>query len=98
MISFIIPVRDDADHLERCLRSIRTSAAGVAHEIIVVDNGSRDDSVGVVADGNDERNHRRYLPSVQSGCIVTASTLKSWYIPGIDVTMSATKSTVAATM
>jgi len=47
MISFIIPVRDDAEHLKRCLRSIRTSAAALEHEIIVVDNGSRDDSAGV---------------------------------------------------
>jgi len=47
MISFIIPVRDDAEHLERCLRSIRASAGSIAHEIVVVDNGSRDDSVGV---------------------------------------------------
>jgi len=47
MISFIIPVRDDAEHLDRCLRSIHVSAAGVSHEVIVVDNGSKDDSAGV---------------------------------------------------
>ena len=47
MISFIIPVRDDAAHLERCLASIATSAEGIDHEVIVIDNGSRDDSAGV---------------------------------------------------
>jgi len=47
MVSFIIPVRNDAARLQRCLGSIeRNRAAGLA-EIVVVDNGSTDDSVAV---------------------------------------------------
>jgi glycosyltransferase involved in cell wall biosynthesis len=59
-LSFIIPVRDDAQRLRRCLRSIVDDAASLATakltapssggpttpaiEIVVVDNGSEDDS------------------------------------------------------
>lgn len=46
-LSFIIPVRNDADGLRRCLRGVLASAAGQAHEIIVVDNGSTDESADV---------------------------------------------------
>src|SRR5262245_30786828 len=48
LISFVIPVRDDAESLRRCLDSIRNSEwphDGV--EIIVMDNGSRDDALAV---------------------------------------------------
>ena len=45
MLSFIIPVKNDAQRLRRCLASI---AAGVGdREIIVVDNGSTDESQAV---------------------------------------------------
>lgn len=44
-LSFVIPVRDDAARLRSCLRSISASTPpGAAVEIVVVDNGSRDDS------------------------------------------------------
>jgi hypothetical protein len=57
-LSFIIPVRDDAQRLRRCLRSIVDDAASLgasspsagappAIEIVVVDNGSEDDSAAV---------------------------------------------------
>jgi GT2 family glycosyltransferase len=47
MVSFIIPVRDDAARLKRCLGSItRDDMAGLS-EILVVDNGSTDDSIAV---------------------------------------------------
>ena len=47
MVSFIIPVRNDAARLRRCLLSIaRDDAAGLS-EVLVVDNGSTDDSVAV---------------------------------------------------
>jgi hypothetical protein len=59
-LSFIIPVRDDAQRLRRCLRSIVDDAASLrasspspssgappAIEIVVVDNGSEDDSASV---------------------------------------------------
>ena len=47
-LSFVVPVRNDAARLERCLRSIRRSApADVQVEIVVADNGSTDRSVEV---------------------------------------------------
>ena len=50
-ISVIVPVRDDATRLRRCLQSIRRDALRTARtEIIVADNGSRDDSPQVAAD------------------------------------------------
>ena len=49
-ISVIVPVRDDAARLRRCLQSIRRDAPGNdTTEIIVTDNGSRDDSPQVAA-------------------------------------------------
>lgn len=45
-VSVVIPVKDDAEHLRRCLRalSLQTRAPD---EIVVVDNGSTDDSAAV---------------------------------------------------
>jgi len=44
-ISFVIPVRNDAVRLERCLTSIRTAAHAMGDvEVLVVDNGSTDRS------------------------------------------------------
>ena len=49
--SIIVPVRDDATRLRRCLQSIRSNGLpGGTTEIIVADNGSRDDSPTVAAD------------------------------------------------
>lgn len=45
VISFVVPVRNDAESLARCLASIRSSARSLRHEIIVADNGSTDDSL-----------------------------------------------------
>ena len=45
MVSFIVPVKNDARRLKRCLTSIAASAGDP--EIIVVDNGSTDDSPAV---------------------------------------------------
>jgi glycosyltransferase involved in cell wall biosynthesis len=43
--SFVVPVRNDARRLERCLHSIRAAASGSPDwQIIVADNGSTDDS------------------------------------------------------
>jgi hypothetical protein len=48
LVSFIVPVRDDAARLKRCLASLRASAYPADRlEIVVADNGSRDDSAGV---------------------------------------------------
>src|SRR5689334_11979596 len=47
-LSFVIPVRDDARQLEKCLASIcANEGATQGVEIVVVDNGSRDDSIAV---------------------------------------------------
>lgn len=43
-LSFVIPVRNDATRLRRCLESIRADASHVPSEIIVADNGSTDGS------------------------------------------------------
>lgn len=45
-VSVVIPVKDDADGLRRCLRALALQSR-TADEVIVVDNGSRDDSVDV---------------------------------------------------
>jgi GT2 family glycosyltransferase len=46
VVSFIIPVRNDAVRLERCLQSIRSNHYPCS-EIVVADNGSTDRSVSV---------------------------------------------------
>jgi glycosyltransferase involved in cell wall biosynthesis len=43
-LTFVIPVRNDAVGLARCLESIARSAVGVETETIVIDNGSVDGS------------------------------------------------------
>src|SRR4051812_1211839 len=46
LISVVIPVKDDAEMLERCLRGIQNQRRP-ADEIIVVDNASTDDTLAV---------------------------------------------------
>jgi glycosyltransferase involved in cell wall biosynthesis len=45
-VSVVIPVRDDAEHLRRCLRALAAQSRP-ADELVVVDNGSTDDSAEV---------------------------------------------------
>lgn len=45
-VSVVIPVRDDAAHLRRCLDALAGQTL-LADEVVVVDNGSRDDSAEV---------------------------------------------------
>lgn len=48
LVSFVVPVRNDAARLETCLRSVLLNGHGSHQiEIIVVDNGSTDDSAAV---------------------------------------------------
>lgn len=44
VVTIVVPTRDRLDLLSRCLASIRTHTAGVAFEIVVVDNRSKDPS------------------------------------------------------
>jgi GT2 family glycosyltransferase len=47
-LSFVVPVRNDARHLEVCLASIAADTGGMPHaEVIVADNGSTDESAQV---------------------------------------------------
>jgi glycosyltransferase involved in cell wall biosynthesis len=46
-VTFVIPVRDDGEKLRRCLSSIRANRYEGPVEIVVVDNGSQDDSTAV---------------------------------------------------
>jgi glycosyltransferase involved in cell wall biosynthesis len=46
-VSVVIPVRDRAAGLSRCLSALVDQAGAPAFEVIVVDNGSRDDSAAV---------------------------------------------------
>jgi hypothetical protein len=43
MVSFIVPVKNDAQRLQRCLASVAANP-GAQREVIVVDNGSTDES------------------------------------------------------
>jgi GT2 family glycosyltransferase len=43
-LTFVIPVRDDADRLARCLDSIRAATGAHAIRVLVADNGSTDDT------------------------------------------------------
>jgi len=46
-ITFVIPVRNDASGLRRCLQSILRSRGTFDVELLVVDNGSTDDSAAI---------------------------------------------------
>lgn len=48
-VSVVIPVRDDAVHLRRCLRALASQTVR-PDEVVVVDNGSRDDGAAVAHD------------------------------------------------
>lgn len=43
-VSFVIPVRDDASRLQRCLAAIASNTAADSAEVVVIDNGSVDGS------------------------------------------------------
>src|ERR1041385_7823418 len=51
-LTFVIPVRNDAARLRDCLNSIHASAQCSEIEILVVDNGSPDNSVEVARKGD----------------------------------------------
>ena len=47
-ISIVIPVLDEADGLGELHRRLRAALAGIEHEVIYVDDGSSDGSVGLI--------------------------------------------------
>ncbi len=46
LVSVVVPVLDDAEHLRRCLAALAAQTRPV-DEVVVVDNGSTDDSAAV---------------------------------------------------
>jgi GT2 family glycosyltransferase len=44
IVAFVVPVRDDADRLHTCLRSLQRAASANPHDVLVLDHGSRDRS------------------------------------------------------
>jgi hypothetical protein len=48
-VAIVIPVRNDAARLRRCLAAIRDSAGATSVHVIVTDNGSTDDSASTAA-------------------------------------------------
>lgn len=47
MVSIVIPTKDGSDDLRRCLQAIQAQRLDDPVEIVIVDSGSRDDSVAV---------------------------------------------------
>ncbi len=66
-VSVVIPVKDDAAHLDRCLRSIARQSLAV-DEVVVVDNGSVDDSADVA-----RRHGARVVSCAHPGVAAAAS-------------------------
>ena len=55
VLSIIIPYRDTPAALDRCVAALDRGCDGLDHELIVVDNGSRSESVAVLAPGRNGR-------------------------------------------
>ena len=52
-LSIIIPVKNEAENLNACLHSIRAAAStAVSYEVLVIDNGSEDDTVTIAKEHN----------------------------------------------
>ena len=49
-VAFVIPVRNDAQRLQTCLQSLAAAATSTAHDVLVLDHGSRDGSDRVARD------------------------------------------------
>ena len=49
-LSIIIPAYSEEGYIKDCIQHIRTAMAGYSYEIIVVDNGSLDNTIGVLRD------------------------------------------------
>lgn len=52
-VSIIIPVKNDAENLRACLTSIEScDSVGIEYEVLVIDNGSTDNTIAVANDFN----------------------------------------------
>jgi len=67
-VSVVIPVKDDADALERCLGLLAHQTVA-PREVVVVDNASTDDSAGVA-----RRHGARVVPEAARGIPAAAAT------------------------
>lgn len=65
-----IPVLNDRDGVEQVLRQIGTALDGVGYTICIVDDGSRDGTVGLIQDlmSRDDRIHLIRRVKARSGC------------------------------
>ncbi len=62
LLSVVIPAKDEADSIGSLVLKVRESLSGVAHEIIVVDDGSRDETAWLARDsGARVFSHQRNL-------------------------------------
>lgn len=61
LLSIIIPVHNQSFHTRRCISSLLTHQPGIPFEIIVVDDGSTDDTVCVVNEFSNGNPHVRLV-------------------------------------
>jgi glycosyltransferase involved in cell wall biosynthesis len=67
LVSVVVPVRDAARHLPRQLEALARQDYGGAWEVVIADNGSRDDSAEVA---------RRWLPRLPAARLIDASAVR----------------------
>jgi hypothetical protein len=60
-VSVLLPVRDEATNVERCLRAVLASSAVTDLEVLVLDDGSRDGTARIVRTLADEDHRLRLL-------------------------------------
>jgi dolichol-phosphate mannosyltransferase len=71
LISVVVPVRNEAPNIDPLVAEIRAALAGVAHEIVYVDDGSDDDTAATLRAAQGVRVLRHRVGCGQSAAIVT---------------------------
>ncbi len=66
-LSIVIPAKNEAENLPPLLDGIATACAGIAHEVIVVDDGSTDQTVAVIRGLMADRANLRLVQHDRSG-------------------------------